>query len=106
MNFDTLVLPPEYLQALQERIDEHVKATFMGMRVIQSPLARKTRQVPDRLRRSTTFPFRHFEIAHKEVSEPVAIMFNAPALGFLPERGPIFPRNDMGIVSIYNACLA
>lgn len=104
--FDTMVLPPELMQALA-RLAGGERPAFHGMKVIENPLARITRRIPDRLQRSRTFPFRDYELTYKEVSEPVAIMFSAPALGFLRPLPPIYKRDlsafqgsEYGVISM------
>jgi hypothetical protein len=109
MTFDTLVLPPDFTETLA-RLSGGERPSFMGMRVIESPLAYKTRRVPDRLQRSRTPPFRDYEMTYKEVREPVALMFNTQALGFLRPFPPLYKRDlcafqdpRMGIVPILTA---
>lgn len=98
------------MAALKARFDDQVPMRFMGMRVIESPLAYRTRRVAERLQRSRTAPYGHYELTYKEVREPVALMFNTKALGFEWPLPPIFKRDlsafqdsDMGIVSILTA---
>jgi hypothetical protein len=105
-NFDTLVLPPGFVRALAEsKPADHLN--LFGMKVIESPMAYRTRLVPDRLQRSRTFPFQSFEITYKEVREPVALLFNTAALGYRWPLPPIrksdlstFQSKDYGVIDI------
>jgi hypothetical protein len=107
--FDTLVLPPDFARAVFER-EPGDHQHLWGMKVVESPMAYRTRMVPDRLQRSRTFPFQHFEVTYREEREPVALLFNTEALGYRWPLPPIrksdlstFQSKDYGVINILTA---